>query len=76
MLRFVVPAAFLILAACGTDEEACVEGEFSCDGQILSLCTDGVQVEEANCDDEGGTCDADMGHCHMDGDDMDDMDGM
>ncbi|TNE92676.1 MAG: hypothetical protein EP330_00760 [Deltaproteobacteria bacterium] len=53
----------LVLAACGTTADDCVEDEYSCDGNILMQCVGGELVEDTNCDDVGLTCHAEMGHC-------------
>lgn len=53
----------VLMVACG--EAECEEDAFSCDGQILVQCQGGEQVEVSDCDVEGGTCMASMGHCHM-----------
>ncbi|HHO50705.1 MAG TPA: hypothetical protein ENK18_07470 [Deltaproteobacteria bacterium] len=65
-----------LAAACGGDgkETSCdTEGAFSCDGQLLMVCTGGVLVQDADCDVEGGTCHAAMGHCMEDDTGMSEM---
>lgn len=72
--RWIFLAGSLMFTACADGGAACDEQAFSCEGQLLIQCVDGAEVEVSNCDDEGGTCMAEMGHCHPDDDGMDGMD--
>ncbi len=63
MLKVVAVSALAI--ACdggGSGEEGCVEGDVSCDGDLLVECIDGEEVE-TDCAVDGMMCHAEMGHC-------------
>ncbi len=58
------------LAGCGNGEEECVDEEYSCNGDMLMLCVEGVLEEEEDCAAQEMMCHAEMGHCMAEDTDM------
>ncbi len=67
MVRWMTVAVLGMLAA-ACDEGPCEQDVTSCDGDFLLVCDNGAFVEEADCTEEGGSCEPEpAAHCHTEG---------